>query len=391
MAASPGCAAVNAGYLDQNGAPLLASRTILGTFYPGEVMTMTFSSSASLPLSVVTLSTTGPLSLSTRLDLPLIGTGPYTRTLTITGNGALGAEAGIVAIGSILGITINLTVRCAGVIAPTTTTVTSAATPTVVGQAASFSATVATPAGSSQVPTGNVTFNIGGTNYGPVAVNSSGVATYSTTTLAPGTYPVTAAYAGTASFAASSGTLSPSQTVAKANTTTTVAASASPTYGSPVTFTATTAAVAPGGGTPAGDIIFTIGGVDQSSVPLSGGTASITLSNLPAGTTTVAARYAGSTNYNTSSGSLSSGVSVAAAATTTTLTQSSTSSAFGEAVTFGAQVASTGGQPTGSVIFTVDGRSASPISPWARTRFQPLIRQQQILQRARAHWPVATR
>ncbi|MGV3573709.1 MAG: Ig-like domain repeat protein [Devosia sp.] len=325
-------------------------------------MTMTFSASAALPLSVVTLSTTGPLSLSARIELPLIGTGPYSRTLTITGNGATGAEAGILAVSAILGVTVNLTVRCAGVIAPTTTTVISATNPTVVGQAASFTATVATPAGASQVPTGNVTFNIGGTNYGPVAVNGSGVATYSTSTLAPGTYPVTAAYAGSTNFAASSGTLATSQTVGKTNTTTAVTASANPTFGSPVTFTATTSAVAPGGGTPTGNVIFTVGGVDQSPVALSNGTASLTRSDLAPGTTAVAARYVASTNYNASTGSLSGGVTVAAAATTTTLTQSSASSAFGEAVTFQAQVASSGGQPTGSVIFTVDGTAQSPVT-----------------------------
>lgn len=362
MAVSPGCAAVNAGYLDQSGSPLLANRAIFGTFYAGEVMTMTFSASAALPLSVVTLSTTGPLSLSARIELPLIGTGPYSRTLTITGNGATGAEAGILAVSAILGVTVNLTVRCAGVIAPTTTTVISATNPTVVGQAASFTATVATPAGASQVPTGNVTFNIGGTNYGPVAVNGSGVATYSTSTLAPGTYPVTAAYAGNTNFAASSGTLATSQTVGKTNTTTAVTASANPTFGSPVTFTATTSAVAPGGGTPTGNVIFTVGGVDQSPVALSNGTASLTRSDLAPGTTAVAARYVASTNYNASTGSLSGGVTVAAAATTTTLTQSSASSAFGEAVTFQAQVASSGGQPTGSVIFTVDGTAQSPVT-----------------------------
>ncbi|WP_449396272.1 putative Ig domain-containing protein [Devosia riboflavina] len=362
MAISPGCSAVNGGNLDQSGSPLLANRVILGAFYPGEVMTITFSASAALPLSVVTLSTTGPLSLSTNIELPLLGTGPYSRTLTITGNGALGAEAGILALGTILGVTVNLTVRCSGVIAPTTTTVTSTANPTVVGQAASFSATVATPAGSSHVPNGNVTFNIGGTNYGPVAVNGSGIATYSTSALAPGTYPVTAAYAGNANFAASSGTLAASQTVAKANTTTTVTASATPTYGSPVTFTATTAAVAPGGGTPTGNVIFTIGGVDQSPVALSSGTATISRSNLPPGTTAVSARYVTSTNYNASSGSLSGGVTVAAAPTTTTVTQSNASSAFGEAVSFQAQVASGGGQPTGSVIFTIDGTAQSPVT-----------------------------
>ncbi|WEK06205.1 MAG: Ig-like domain repeat protein [Candidatus Devosia phytovorans] len=355
QAASVGCNAVNAGGLDQVGAPLIGVKSVAGSFYAGDVLTMTFSSSAALPLSVVNLVTTGPLRLTTSIDLPLLGTGPFTRALTVTGNGATGAEASIVALGALLGVTINLTVRCAGVAGPTTTTLATTTNPTVVGQPAVLTASVATPAGSGQTPNGNVTFTIGGTNYGPVALDASGVATYSTTALPPGSYAVSAAYAGNANFVASSGTLAAAQVVNRANTTTSVTASSNPTFGSAVSFTATTAAVAPGGGTPTGNVIFTIGGVDQSPVALSNGTATLTRSNLAAGAVSVAARYEASTGYNASSGGISGGITVAPAVTTTSVTQSSTSSAFGEAVSFQAQVASGGGQPTGSVIFTVDG------------------------------------
>lgn len=368
-AISNGCAAVNAGGLDQIGASLLVNKSVTGAFYAGDVLTMTFSSSAALPLSVVTLSTTGSQRQTSSLELPLLGTGPYARSLTIAGNGTTtGAEAGILALGALLGVTINLTVRCTGVVGPTTTTLTSAPNPSVVGQSAVFTATVATPAGSGQTPNGNVTFNIGGTNYGPVALNASGIATYSTSALPPGSYAATASYAGNSSFVASTGLLASPQVVGRANTTTAVTASASPTFGSPVTFTATTAAVTPGGGTPAGSIIFTIGGVDQSPVTLSNGTATITRPNLPAGVTSVAARYDATTSYNASSGTLSGGVTVAPATTTTTLSGPG-SVAFGTTPTITATVAGAGGTPTGTVVFTVDGvaRPAATLSSGAAT------------------------
>jgi hypothetical protein len=70
---------------------------------------------------------------------------------------------------------------------------------------AAYGATVictATVSGSSPTPTGTVTFYDGSTALGTAAL-SSGVATYSTSTLSVGSHTITAVYAGTAPYATS--------------------------------------------------------------------------------------------------------------------------------------------------------------------------------------------
>jgi Tol biopolymer transport system component len=95
--------------------------------------------------------------------------------------------------------------------AASTTTVISSASPSDSGQSVTFTATVATTAGT---PTGTVQFKDGSTNLGlPVDLSASGVATFSTSTLTTGTHNITAVYSGDANFAASTGTLTDGQVV----------------------------------------------------------------------------------------------------------------------------------------------------------------------------------
>ncbi|MEQ1644529.1 MAG: Ig-like domain repeat protein, partial [Pyrinomonadaceae bacterium] len=210
---------------------------------------------------------------------------------------------------------------------PTTTTVTSSANPSVLGQNVTFTATVAAiPPGN--IPVGTVQFVIDGLNAGaPVTLNGSGVATFSTSTLSIGNHPVVANYSGNSSFTPSSGTLAGGQVVGKANTTTTVtAAPVGPSvFGQAVTFTATIAVEAPGAGTPTGTVSFNIdGNIYCANTPLTGLTAACTqagLPALPAGTRNVVAIYNGDANFNGSAGTLNYGVNKAA--TTTTITSDS--------------------------------------------------------------------
>jgi len=85
---------------------------------------------------------------------------------------------------------------------PSTTLVIS---PTTVapGSSVAFKATVAGVAGLA-TPTGTVSFNNGSTVLGTGTVSSLGVATFTSTTLAAGTYSVTAAYSGDDLYASSS-------------------------------------------------------------------------------------------------------------------------------------------------------------------------------------------
>jgi hypothetical protein len=83
--------------------------------------------------------------------------------------------------------------------------------PSTVGQAVTFRATVTSGGGT---PNGSVQFSIDGSNVGaPVALNASGQATYSTSSLASGNHTVAAVYGGNASYLTSNGSLSGGQTV----------------------------------------------------------------------------------------------------------------------------------------------------------------------------------
>jgi len=83
----------------------------------------------------------------------------------------------------------------------TSTSVSTSQNPSNVGQSVTFTATV-TPSESAGTPTGNVAFDDGSTVLATVAL-SGGVASYTTTTLAVGTDPITAVYKGSTSFATS--------------------------------------------------------------------------------------------------------------------------------------------------------------------------------------------
>jgi hypothetical protein len=84
-----------------------------------------------------------------------------------------------------------------------TTTVTASQNPALAGNAVTFTATVTVV--SNGPPTGTVAFLDGGSSLGTGTLNSSGVATFSTTTLSAGGLPhaITAVYNGPATFAAS--------------------------------------------------------------------------------------------------------------------------------------------------------------------------------------------
>ena len=136
--------------------------------------------------------------------------------------------------------------------AETTTVVTSSDNPSVFGQEVTFTAMVTVVAPNVGTPTGIVTFLDGASTLGTGALDDTGTASLSTSTLAVGSHPVTAVYGGDASDQASTSS-AVSQIVNQASTTTNLEVSpTSTTSGQPVTLTATVAAVAPGAGTPTG-------------------------------------------------------------------------------------------------------------------------------------------
>jgi autotransporter-associated beta strand protein len=302
--------------------------------------------------------------------------GTATATLTTTATQLLGGSHNITAVyvpgtdphylASTSG-NFNYTVNPAGTI--TSVTGATPVSPTTFGQQVTFTATV-TPTISGVEPTGTVAFKDGSTTLGSgILADSGGIATatYTTTTaqLSGGAHTITAVYTpgATDTNFQSSGSANFPFTVNAAGTTTTViqATPAAPTFGQPVTFSAT---VTPsiGGVEPTGTVTFKDAGVVIGSGTLAnaGGTATATFTTgttqLAVGGHTITAVYnpGADPNYVTST-STTFNLNVGRASTTTTVAASTPASpaVFGSAVTFTATVAPTLGsiEPTGSVTF----------------------------------------
>jgi hypothetical protein len=84
--------------------------------------------------------------------------------------------------------------------AGTTTALTSAPNPSVLGESVTFTATVTVTPPGSGTPTGTVTFYDGTTTLGSVALASSGQAVYATSALPVGSQSITATYSGDTNF-----------------------------------------------------------------------------------------------------------------------------------------------------------------------------------------------
>ena len=277
-----------------------------------------------------------------------VGNHPVTATYTATGSfsGSSGTLPG--------GQTVTQ--------APTTTVVASSVNPSVFGQSVTFTANVTSPGGT---VSGAVQFSIDASPFGTPVTLVNGLATSPTTSaLTVATHTVSASYAATTNFSASSGSIAGGQVVNKANTATAVASSQNPSnFGQSVTFTATVTASAPGTGTPSGTVQFKVDGANLGTpVTLSGGSAtSPATTTLAVGTRVVTADYSGDAGFNTSTGTVNQGVGANASAVA--ISSSSNPSVFGQSITFTATVVGSGGTPTGTVQFAVDGANlGSPVT-----------------------------
>ncbi len=252
---------------------------------------------------------------------------------------------------------------------PATVTLASSAPTSVYGDTVTFTVTV--PTIGTVAATGTAQILEQGQAAPLATVNLAGnpaTGTFTTASLAVGTYSLTASYPGDDYYSPATSSPPLSQVVTQVQTTTTAVAVPNPGIaGAPVVITATVAGTQ-GVATPTGTVSFTDslnGGAAVSlgsPVSLTGGTATISPTLAP-GSHSIVATYSGDANDAASKGTLP--LTVNQAATTTTVTSSQNPSLVLAPVTFTATVASVGGGvPTGSVAFTdsLNGAAATPLS-----------------------------
>jgi hypothetical protein len=228
-----------------------------------------------------------------------------------------------------------------------TGTLTSSLNPSLSGQSVTFTAAISATVGSA-VPTGQVQFKDGLTVLSTQTLNASGVATYITSTLSPGSHSLIVAYGGDTNFTATN-TSSLAQTVNQITTTTTVSSSQNPApQESSITFTAQVSP-ATAGLYPSGTVTF----LDSSqpfgaaSVNTSTGIATFTTA-FGFGTHSITASYGGDANNAASTSSaLSQSILLP---TSTSLAASHNPAPVNQSITLTAYV-SGGETPSGTVTF----------------------------------------
>jgi hypothetical protein len=228
--------------------------------------------------------------------------------------------------------------------------------PTLTGNASTCTATVYGQFG--DAPTGSVSFYLdGSTGLGTIGLttNAQGnrVAAINYAVQTPGTHTITAFYNSMPPFTNSSASVT--QTVQNEPTSTTLTASANPSFaGQSVAFTAQIGGEF--GGTPTGNVTFTDNGVTLGGATLTqdsqGAQAVLIAPNLPTGGHAISTIYNGDATF---SGSLASLNQVVQTTTTTSLTTSLNPSSVTQSVTFTAEVVDPYSvAPTGTLTF-MDG------------------------------------
>lgn len=232
--------------------------------------------------------------------------------------------------------------------AATASAVTAVPNPAPLGFPVLLTVTVAPVLPGAGTPTGTVEFFNGAASLGTAALNN-GVAQLSDSSLALGNHAITAVFAGDGNFTAST---SPPVTLSVSITATNTALSVTPklaVLGEPVTLQATVS----GTGTPTGNVEFFDGATSLGVQPISGGQATLVVSNLGLGSHTFTARYLGNAGHDPST-SLPVPSVVTAISTTTVVTAAPTPSVFGQSVSLTATVSAVSpgtGTPTGTVEF----------------------------------------
>jgi hypothetical protein len=179
-------------------------------------------------------------------------------------------------------------------LAATTIQVTSSASTVSSGSSVTLTGTIVPAQGATATPSGIVTFLNGEAILGSASV-ASNKATFTTSTLAPGTYNLLAVYEGDANFTGNLSTpitLTVTPSTAIATTTTLTSPTTTAVSGASITFTATLAA-ASGTAAPTGTVSFLDGTTNIGTGNLTAGVATFTTSTLATGPHSITASYAG--------------------------------------------------------------------------------------------------
>lgn len=244
------------------------------------------------------------------------------------------------------------------VLQPDTTVLTVAPNPVSQGSTVTYRAVIAGTLQTTPVATGTVTFTATNTSpatvLGTATLDGTGTATLTANAPAAGTYSVVARYGADPVYDVStSAAVSLIVNSAVSTTTTLTVNPAAPKAGASVTLMAT---VAGAGGSPTGTVTFLDGTTVLGTGTLAGGTASFATTTLSPTTHSLTARYAGDTNF-ASSTSAAQTLTVTANAVSLALAASPGVSLPGSTITLTATLSGTGTTAaTGTVTFN-DGTS----------------------------------
>jgi hypothetical protein len=226
------------------------------------------------------------------------------------------------------------------------------ANPIAVGASVTFAATITT--NGPMTPIGTISFKDGSTTIGTGTLNSSGVATYSTTSLAAGQHSITAVFAGDSYNSASTSPVL-TETVNGYTATVTLLPSQNPallgsltSFSADVTFTSNQ--------TPTGSVTFKDGSTVLSTKTLSGGYASYATSALALGSHSITVVYSGDAFFASAVSSVLTENVDSTITPTVTVTPSASSITTAQPLTVTVALSGTP-TPTGSVKLTGGGYS----------------------------------
>src|SRR3989441_982531 len=317
----------------------------------GQAVTLTATVSAVSPAAGVPTGTVTFRDGATSLGVVTLVNGSASLTVSTLATGNHSLTAVYSGSPSFLGSTSPVVTQAVNLL-NTSTSLTSTPNPSTTGQAVTLTATVTAVAPPTGVPTGTVTFSDGATVLG-TATLVNGSASISISTLAAGSHPLTAAYGGSATFAASTSAVV-TQVVnppAAAATTTSLTSTPNPsTTGQTVTLTPT---VTSGAGVPTGTVTFRDGATALGTVTLVNGSASLDVTTLVVGSHSLTAAFNGNATFAASTSAVRT-QTVNAGNSSTSLTSTPNPSTVGQTVTLSSTVSAVApatGVPTGTVTF----------------------------------------